>query len=78
MSTEDKILAGLRLSYLGFVFQTFNLIGSLTAVENVELPMILKVKKIQNFTFILFFFYFSAEKIFLHVFILVNSTKNMF
>lgn len=44
MSTEDKVLAGLRLSYLGFVFQTFNLIGSLTAVENVELPMILKVK----------------------------------
>jgi putative ABC transport system ATP-binding protein len=44
MSTEDKILAGLRLSYLGFVFQTFNLIGSLTAVENVELPIILKVE----------------------------------
>ena len=41
-STEDKILAGLRLSYIGFVFQTFNLIGSLTALENVELPMILK------------------------------------
>lgn len=41
-STEDKVLAGLRLSYIGFVFQTFNLIGSLTALENVELPMILK------------------------------------
>ena len=41
-STEDKILAGLRLSYIGFVFQTFNLIGSLTALETVELPLILK------------------------------------
>ncbi|CAD8078861.1 unnamed protein product [Paramecium sonneborni] len=41
-STEDKFLASLRLSSLGFVFQTFNLITSLTALENVELPMILK------------------------------------
>ncbi|CAD8071392.1 unnamed protein product [Paramecium primaurelia] len=41
-STEDKFLASLRLSCLGFVFQTFNLISSLTALENVELPMILK------------------------------------
>ncbi|CAD8156525.1 unnamed protein product [Paramecium octaurelia] len=41
-STEDKFLASLRLSSLGFVFQTFNLISSLTAQENVELPMILK------------------------------------
>ncbi|CAD8160786.1 unnamed protein product [Paramecium pentaurelia] len=41
-STEDKFLASLRLSSLGFVFQTFNLISSLTALENVELPMILK------------------------------------
>lgn len=41
-STEDKLLASLRLSSIGFVFQTFNLIGSLTAIENVELPMILK------------------------------------
>ncbi|KAM3140901.1 hypothetical protein pb186bvf_006912 [Paramecium bursaria] len=41
-STNDKFLASLRLSYLGFVFQTFNLIQSLTALENVELPMTLK------------------------------------
>eukprot|EP01017_Pseudomicrothorax_dubius_P012790 TRINITY_DN1541_c0_g1_i4.p1 TRINITY_DN1541_c0_g1~~TRINITY_DN1541_c0_g1_i4.p1 ORF type:complete len:339 (+),score=93.86 TRINITY_DN1541_c0_g1_i4:387-1403(+) len=40
-STDDKVLANLRLNYLSFVFQTFNLIGSLTALENVELPMIL-------------------------------------
>lgn len=42
-STEDKLLASLRLHYLAFVFQTFNLLSSLTAVENVELPMILEV-----------------------------------
>lgn len=41
-STEDKLLASLRLNQLAFVFQTFNLLGSLTALENVELPMILK------------------------------------
>ena len=42
-STSDEILSGLRLNHLGFVFQTFNLISSLTAKQNVELPMILKV-----------------------------------
>ena len=31
-NTEDSILASLRLSYLGFVFQSFNLINSLTAL----------------------------------------------
>ena len=43
-STKDTLLASIRLSKLGFVFQTFNLIGSLTALENVELPMQLKGK----------------------------------
>jgi len=43
-STEDKLLASLRLHHLAFVFQTFNLLSSLTAVENVELPMILEGK----------------------------------
>ena len=38
-STADTLLAQIRLNKLGFVFQTFNLIGSLTALENVELPM---------------------------------------
>jgi putative ABC transport system ATP-binding protein len=38
-------MASLRLVRLGFVFQTFNLISSLTALENVELPMILRVNK---------------------------------
>lgn len=40
-STPDKILANLRLNEIGFVFQTFNLLSSLTALENVEMPMIL-------------------------------------
>jgi putative ABC transport system ATP-binding protein len=31
--------AGLRLRNIGFVFQSFNLLGSLTAVENVALPL---------------------------------------
>lgn len=43
-STKDQLLASIRLNKLGFVFQTFNLIGSLTALENVELPMYLRGK----------------------------------
>ena len=43
-STKDSLLASIRLNKLGFVFQTFNLIGSLTALENVELPMQLQGK----------------------------------
>jgi putative ABC transport system ATP-binding protein len=35
----DKVLTGLRRDALGFVFQQFNLIPTLTAVENVELAM---------------------------------------
>jgi putative ABC transport system ATP-binding protein len=41
-SSSDHLLASLRLCEIGFVFQSFNLMGSLTALENVELPMILK------------------------------------
>eukprot|EP01029_Cantina_marsupialis_P023326 TRINITY_DN57963_c0_g1_i2.p1 TRINITY_DN57963_c0_g1~~TRINITY_DN57963_c0_g1_i2.p1 ORF type:complete len:352 (+),score=111.46 TRINITY_DN57963_c0_g1_i2:73-1128(+) len=36
---SDKKLARLRLTTIGFVFQTFNLLGTLSAFENVELPM---------------------------------------
>ena len=41
-NTSDKLLASIRLNKVAFVFQSFNLIGSLTALENVELPMQLK------------------------------------
>ncbi|OYT31715.1 MAG: ABC transporter ATP-binding protein [Thermofilum sp. ex4484_79] len=38
---SEKELYKFRLRNIGFVFQFFNLIGTLTAVENVMLPMIL-------------------------------------
>ena len=36
----EKELAAIRNKKIGFIFQNFNLIGSMTAEENVELPMI--------------------------------------
>lgn len=39
--SENK-LAKFRQDYLGFVFQSYNLIGSMTAVENVEFPLVFK------------------------------------
>ena len=41
-NTKDSLLACLRLNKVAFVFQTFNLVSSMTALENVELPMLLK------------------------------------
>lgn len=41
-STPDSVLASIRLNKIGFVFQKFNLISSLTALENVELPLSLR------------------------------------
>jgi putative ABC transport system ATP-binding protein len=38
-SCSDEFLSRLRLTDIGFVFQTFNLISTMTASENVELPM---------------------------------------
>ncbi|HEX8918024.1 MAG TPA: ABC transporter ATP-binding protein [Chloroflexota bacterium] len=38
---RENALASVRNQSIGFVFQNFNLIGTLTARENVELPMML-------------------------------------
>jgi ABC-type lipoprotein export system ATPase subunit len=37
---NDAALARLRRTRVGFVFQSFQLLGTLTAVENVELPLL--------------------------------------
>jgi len=37
--STDSYLSNLRLAKIGFVFQTFNLIATMSAFENVELPM---------------------------------------
>jgi putative ABC transport system ATP-binding protein len=37
--SDDNYLSALRLERIGFVFQTFNLIATMSAFENVELPM---------------------------------------
>ena len=42
--SSDDFLSQLRLKHIGFVFQTFNLLATMTALENVELPMILLSK----------------------------------
>jgi putative ABC transport system ATP-binding protein len=43
---SEKKLANLRLNHIGFVFQNFNLLAPLNAIENVEMPLkLLGIKK---------------------------------
>jgi len=37
---DDDELSALRLRYIGFIFQSFNLIPQLTVLENIELPLL--------------------------------------
>ncbi len=39
---DSRRLSGLRNRQIGFVFQNFNLISTMTALENVELPLIIR------------------------------------
>eukprot|EP01059_Diplonema_ambulator_P033844 TRINITY_DN7279_c0_g1_i1.p1 TRINITY_DN7279_c0_g1~~TRINITY_DN7279_c0_g1_i1.p1 ORF type:complete len:313 (+),score=88.49 TRINITY_DN7279_c0_g1_i1:429-1367(+) len=40
--SSDDYLSDLRLNKIGFVFQSFNLLSTMSAIENIELPMTLK------------------------------------
>jgi len=40
-SSKDDYLSDLRLRHIGYVFQTFNLLSTMSAAENVQLPMTL-------------------------------------
>lgn len=44
----DRALSRLRRQRLGFVFQSFNLIGSLTAAENIRLPTELDGRRVDE------------------------------
>lgn len=41
---KDYFITDLRLHHIGFIFQTFNLIPVLNAIENVEFPLLLMKK----------------------------------
>lgn len=40
LNASDKKLSTIRNSMIGFVFQTFNLIGRMNAYKNIELPLV--------------------------------------
>ena len=42
---NDRQITDLRLHHIGFIFQTFNLIPVLSAIENVEFPLLLMKKQ---------------------------------
>lgn len=44
-TAKDEMLSQMRLERIGFVFQTFNLLATFTALENVELPMSILAKR---------------------------------
>jgi putative ABC transport system ATP-binding protein len=43
-SLNDREITDMRLHHIGFIFQTFNLIPVLNAIENVEFPLLLMKK----------------------------------
>jgi putative ABC transport system ATP-binding protein len=47
-SLGDKQLTALRRDKIGFVFQAFNLVPTLTAQENIELPMAIAGRKLDG------------------------------
>src|SRR4029453_3615802 len=47
-SMSDKKLTLLRRKHIGFVFQAFNLVPTLNAVENVTLPLSIAGRKIDR------------------------------
>src|SRR3954451_20784905 len=47
---DDKHLTTFRRDHIGFVFQFFNLLGSLTAVENVLVPALISGRREEALT----------------------------
>uniref|UniRef100_A0A0A9XBG7 ABC transporter H family member 2 n=1 Tax=Lygus hesperus TaxID=30085 RepID=A0A0A9XBG7_LYGHE len=42
--TPDSYLASMRCQRIGFVFQSFNLLSTMSAIDNVSLPMLINGK----------------------------------